>query len=848
MRWIWSLFVIFLFYACSTTKQIESIPEVFINDVFDTLVVSSTRVDNSLTSLPDYKNSARRTIDLHHMDLDLNVDWSKQSVHGTATLLLSPYFYPIDTVVLDAKAMNIDGIVFNNKSIGHTNNGKQIFIPLGKKYTNKDSLYFEIRYSKVAGLGQISGFSDDQGIYFKNALSTSTQFPPQLWTQGETEYNSHWFPTVDKPNEKYTHTIAITVDDKYQTLSNGMLKQQQNLPGAQRKDTWVMDQPHAPYLTVLVVGEFSVTEDEWEDIPLYYYVDPKFESDAKEIFNHTPEMLTFFSEYTGVKFPWDKYAQVVVTEFVAGAMENTTASVFGDFVQKKKESLKMEHNDDIVAHELMHHWFGNYVTCESWANLTLNEGFANYAEYLWRENKYGKHDAEVKRRDEFLRYLTSIQFEGIHPLIHHEYVDENEMFDTHSYNKGGLVLHMLRKKIGEEAFKESIKRYLEQNKYKTVELDHLRLAVEEVTGLDLQVFFSQWYYYPGHPKLKLDYTQDKNNSELTIDIEQTQSIKKVGLYELPMEWVVHYENGGKETFNTTMNQSKFTYRIPINGKISWVDFDPECTLLAEVNETKEKTWIYNELLYSDSSIDQLKTIQDLYFDVIPEEILLQALNHVSHEAVALELLEKLNYNKKTRPHIEKYLMKHSESKHVYRYLDYSLDDMTLDYHFTKQMMEKTSSLDMKSVLLRCMARADINKTYQYASQLQSHHHPKLVVSKLGVLLANNEKKDFDYVLSEWKHQDSPEMVEYLVVMYNLMAMKDKSDQYFQRLVDFYKKEKDVDKRRIWAESFTALEESIDLKKDSNKERLLNHIEQVKAFEKESEILHILDSFIANVYE
>lgn len=845
MKWIWSMAMVILFLtACHTTKKVESMPEIVLDEMFDTLVVSSTRVDNPLTSLPDYKSSATRVIDLHHMDLDLKVDWEKQSIHGTATLQLSPYFYPIDTVVLDAKTMNIDGITFQNQSVTHTNNGQQIFIPLGKEYTKEDTLTFEIRYSKIAGLGQISGFSDDQGIYFKNALSTSAQFPPQIWTQGETEYNSHWFPTVDKPNEKYTHTITITVEDQYKTLSNGLLQNQKILLGNMRQDTWVMDQPHAPYLTVLVVGDFSVTKDSWKDIPLYYYVNPAFESDAKEIFNHTPEMMEFFSEYTDVQFPWRKYAQVAVTEFVSGAMENTTASVFGDFVQKDKESLKLEHNDDIVAHELMHHWFGNYVTCESWANLTMNEGFANYAEYLWRENKYGKHDAEVKRRDEFLRYLAGAQFEGTHPLIHHEYANENEMFDVHSYNKGGLVLHMLRKKIGEKAFKESIKQYLEQNKYKTVEVDQFRIAVEQVTGLDLQVFFNQWYYYSGHPKLKLNYSQ--NEDALIVDIEQTQSLKNAGLYQLPMEWEVHYEDGRKETYHTTMNKSKFSYKMPINGTISWVDFDPECTLLAEVSETKEKTWIYNELLYSDSSIDQLKTIQDLYFDVIPEKILLQALDHVSHEAVALELLEKLKYNKKTKTYIENYLMNHLESKYVYQYLDYSLDDMTLDYAFTKRMIEKSTSLDMKSILLRCMARADIDKTYQYASKLKTHHHPKLVISKLGILLANNEKKDFEYALSEWQHHDNPEILEYLAVMYNLMAMKDASGQYFSDLEAFYKKENNVDKRRIWTESFTALLDAIDLEKKSNKEKILNHIERIKTFEKESEILYILEVFISDL--
>jgi aminopeptidase N len=203
-----------------------------------------------------------------------------------------------------------------------------------------------------------------------------------------------------------------------------------NLEGGLRQDHWVMDQPHAPYLFMLAIGEFSITRDTWRGKELGYWVEPKYASFAKDIFNHTPEMLTFFSEKFGLEYPWKKYHQVVVRDYVSGAMENTTAVIFGDFVQKTRRQLLLDNNDKIVAHEMAHHWFGNYVTCESWSNLTMNEGFANYAEYLWLEHKYGRAEADIHREQELNAYLESTANGDTRHLIRFEYEQEEEMFDA----------------------------------------------------------------------------------------------------------------------------------------------------------------------------------------------------------------------------------------------------------------------------------------------------------------------------------------------------------------------------------------------------------------------------------
>ena len=216
--------------------------------------------------------------------------------------------------------------------------------------------------------------------------------------------------------------MYITVEDRFKTLSNGLLENSTKNADGTRTDYWVMNKPHAPYLFMMAIGEFAVVKDDWNGMLLEYYVEPAYEKDAKMIFNYTDEMLTFFSDRLGVKYPWPKYAQVVVRDYVSGAMENTTGVIFGDFVQQTTRELIDGHkgNERIVAHELIHHWFGDLVTCESWSNLPLNEAFANYGEYLWFEHKYGKDAADLHRYQETQGYFAqanSVQ----HPLIDFHY-------------------------------------------------------------------------------------------------------------------------------------------------------------------------------------------------------------------------------------------------------------------------------------------------------------------------------------------------------------------------------------------------------------------------------------------
>jgi aminopeptidase N len=297
---------------------------------------------------------------------------------------------------------------------------------------------------------------------------------------------------------------------------------------------------------MVAVGEYHEEKEMWNNIPLHYFVEKRFAPFTKKIFNHTPEMLSFFSEKLQYPYPWDKYAQISVRDYTSGAMENTGAVVFNEFVQKNNYELADNDNDYIVAHELFHHWFGNLVTCESWSNLTLNEGFANYGEYLWFEHKYGKDRADFHRLNELIGYISEVMSVGPRPAIDYYYASREGMFDAHSYNKGGMILHMLRNYVGDEAFFASLNKYLKENAFTAVEVDELRMAFEDTTGEDLNWFFDQWFLQSGHPELQVEYQYDEIGKNLTVSILQTQdSITYPNAFVLPIHLVMVMPNGDR---------------------------------------------------------------------------------------------------------------------------------------------------------------------------------------------------------------------------------------------------------------------------------------------------------------
>ena len=487
----------------------------------------------------EYRSFATKENDLVHTKLVANFNYEKSQMNGEVWLQLRPHFYATNTLQLDAKAMEIKEVAIvqnnSNKNLHFKYDGLFLNIYLDKTYTAKENYTIYIKYIAKPNEYKAKGseaITDAKGMYFINPLGTDTTKPTQIWTQGETEGTSVWLPIIDKPNQKSTQEFHLTVPNKYVSLSNGLLVKQVDNKNGTRLDVWKMDLPHSPYLFFIGVGDYAVVKDSYQGKEVNYYIEKAYEKEARKIYGKTPKMIAFYEKILGVPYPWAKYAQMSARDYVSGAMENTTATLHGDAVQQNARELIDGNNwESTIAHELFHQWFGDYVTAESWSNLTVNESFADYSQTLWAENEKGK-DAGAYENFIGLRSYLSSPADAEKNLVRFYYKDREDMFDLVSYQKGGRILNMLRHYVGDKAFFASLHKYLDDNKFNNGSAIKLKLAFEAVTGKDLNWFFNQWYFSNGHPYVRITQQYLADKKQVLVIVRQTQTQNKV--FELPI--------------------------------------------------------------------------------------------------------------------------------------------------------------------------------------------------------------------------------------------------------------------------------------------------------------------------
>ncbi|MCE3228376.1 MAG: aminopeptidase 1-like, partial [Bacteroidetes bacterium] len=601
-----------------------------------------------------YRASNPRLTDIIHTRLDVSFDWKNSRMNGKATLRLKPHFYPGNMLYLNARGMDIKsvqvfeiGVVPVNKKVGnkiidvgteeklipgslskYVYENDSIKVDLGRIFTRNEKYEVVIDYvakpNELKKQGGSSAISSDKGLYFVNPTGENTYKMPQIWTQGETQSNSVWFPTIDSPNSKTTQEIFMTVDEKLTTLSNGLLIDTKKNGDGTKTDHWKMDEPHAPYLAFMGVGMFSKVVDEpWNGKEVSYYVEKEYEPHAKAIFGNTKEMIEFYSGKLGVPYAWPKYAQITVRDYVSGAMENTSTTLHGDFVtyQTTREILDGRKGESTIAHELFHQWFGDLVTCESWSNLPLNESFATYGEYMWEEYKYGRDAADHHHATSRDGYKMSDKEVN---MIRFSYEQREDMFDGFSYNKGGQILHMLRK-------------------FKSAEIHHLRLAFEEVTGEDMNWFFNQWFMSKGRPKLKVGQKYNASGSSVELTVEQNQDLKKYPLYKLPVDIDI-YVNGKAERTRVWITEQKQTFTIKCSGQPQLVNFDSERQLLCDLDYPKtneEYIFQYKNAPLYDDRMEALTKLGDKMSDPVVLALFKEAAEKDKYHSVRNHAIVKL---------------------------------------------------------------------------------------------------------------------------------------------------------------------------------------------------------------
>jgi aminopeptidase N len=561
-----------------------------------------------------YRGFASKENDLVHTKLVASFNYAASQMNGEVWLQLHPHFYATNKLTLDAKGMEIKELALvnknNNQKLKYQYDGLLLNIDLDKTYTAKENYTIYIKYVAKPNDYKVKGseaITDAKGLYFINPLGTDTTKPTQIWTQGETEGTSVWIPTIDKPNQKCTQEFHLTVPSKYVSLSNGLLVKQVDNKNGTRLDIWKMDQPHAPYLFFIGIGDYAIVKDSYYGKEVSYYIEKEFEKEARKIYGQTPNMIAFYEKILGIPFPWAKYAQMSARDYVSGAMENTTATLHGDAVQQTARELVDGNNwESTIAHELFHQWFGDYVTAESWSNLTVNESFADYSQTLWAEYSKGK-DAGAYENFVGLRSYLSSPSDAEKNLVRFFYKEREDMFDLVSYQKGGRILNMLRNYVGDDAFFASLHKYLDDNKFNNGSAIKLKLAFEAVTGKDLNWFFNQWYFSNGHPYVRISQKYLADKKQVLVVVQQTQTQDKV--FELPIGIDIYTDLG--KTHHTVWSKNRIdSFYFSAATAPKNVNVDNEKVLLWAKEEDKPLSQYAFQYAHANNFMDRYEALNE----------------------------------------------------------------------------------------------------------------------------------------------------------------------------------------------------------------------------------------------
>lgn len=511
---------------------------------------------------------------VEHIFLDLALDIPSQSYCGTCTIHLNPVRDGIDTLRLDAVDLHIDEVHVNQVAQAFDYDSEQLQVRLSKGTQAQQTLILTITYHVE---------QPRRGLYFITPTKDYPHKPTQVWTQGEDEDSRYWFPCFDYPGQLATSEIRLRVPKPYIAISNGVLIATQEEADAKIYH-WSQKQVHPTYLMTIAVGDFAELQDEWQGIPVTYYVEKGREADARRTMGKTPKMIAFFSETFGYAYPYPKYAQVCVEDFIFGGMENTSTTLLTDrCLLDERAALDNRAAEALVAHELAHQWFGDLVVIKHWSHAWIKEGMATYSEVLWTNLEYGAADAAYYRLNETRNYLAEDASRYRRPIVTHIYREAIELYDRHLYEKGACVYHMIHAELGDALFAQAVHTFVQDNAHKTVETVDLLRAIDKATGRNLQFLFDQYVFRGGHPDYKVAYSWDGDSHLAKITVTQTQAKNgdngsKNELFDLRIPIGFGFgktENAqaSLKTFTVRIHEREQTFYFPLEEKPSFISFD-----------------------------------------------------------------------------------------------------------------------------------------------------------------------------------------------------------------------------------------------------------------------------------
>lgn len=517
-----------------------------------------------------------RTCDLTHIAITLDVDYPNRTYMGHVENTMVPLQNGISEVRLMAGTiLQIGKVTVDGNPTKYRRDGKSLFIAtpgIQKGKAIKIAIDYSAKNSRAQSFGGQGGFHWIE----KRANGPDTRVG--FWTQGETEYNSDWAPTWDYPNDLTTSEETCTVQADWNVIGNGVLKYDRLSEDKKRRTFhWDMRQPHATYLLTLVGGPFDMKKDKWEGVDLWYVV-PKGQGQYIDAtFGDTKDMLSFYSKILSVKYAWPKYAQNAMYDF-GGGMENVSATTLGEN-ELTEERAGFRTAASINSHELGHQWFGDLVTCKDWGDTWLNESFATVMQFLYFEHSRGKNAYDREIDNAMTEYFAEAR-RYKRPISTKMYPNGDAMFDSHTYPKGGVVLHTLRRYLGDENFFAGLNLYLRTWRHTPVESAQLRRAMTEATGINCEPFWAQWLEKPGHPVLDYAWTQMEGKNVLTV--KQTQDTSDgTPVYDIQTVAAVIGADGKTVNVPIHLSKTEESFSLP-EGALGAVVLDPNHDFLREI--------------------------------------------------------------------------------------------------------------------------------------------------------------------------------------------------------------------------------------------------------------------------
>ena len=541
-----------------------------------------------------------RIVDVQHIKLEIAPDFDTKSISGTSTLTVAPIYDDTDFMVLDACEMEIESVSLEGKALEHHHDGENLTVYFGKTLEPDKHFELAIKYSATPS----------RGAYFVGPDHGYPDKHLEFWTQGQDEDSRYWFPCFDYPNERMTSEIIARVPKGMTSLSNGALIDERD-EGDYHYHHWKHEVPHVPYLMMLVIGDYVKVSKEWDGIPVDYYVPPGREEDGERSFDPTPDMVRFFSEKTGVRYPYAKYAQITAEDFIFGGMENTTATLQTSLTLHDERAHLDFSSDPLNSHELAHQWFGDYVTCRDWSHAWLNESFATYFEAMWCEESLGDDEFKYYLDADWRAYLAEDKGSYRRAIQTNIYVEPLDLFDRHLYQKGAVILHHLRKQLDDRLWWKVINLYLTRHGGGNVITQDFATAIEDVTGKNYDWFFSQWIYGGGHPEFKVKARWDDKTGSLDFSILQKQKKDDLtAIFRTPVKVRFVY-SGGEETREFEIDKPAHRYHIKLPSRPKWIAFDPGNAVPKTIELDLSEEMLISQLKYDDDVMGRVHAARSL---------------------------------------------------------------------------------------------------------------------------------------------------------------------------------------------------------------------------------------------